>query len=113
MEKKERTEAQLKALEAGRKKMAEIRAAKKAAVETEVEEVQAPEEEPKVVRVKAPKKKKKRVIVIEESSSSEEEIVVKSRRREGRREAPEPERRPEPRYPWTGRERMWNDMFRM
>ena len=132
-EKAPRTEAQLRALEAGRKKMAEIRAAKKAAVgkevrgeeedfevelrkkdpeaeerraEQEVKKQAQKERETKQVVVRRPKKK--RVIVIEESSS-EEEIVVRKRERKVK----EPEEEEEKVYPWTGKEQMWDDMFRM
>ena len=79
--KKPRSEAQMAALEAARKKALELRAQKstqKPAVAPEAEEEQI--EYVKKHRSK-PKPKKKRVIVVEESSSSDSEIEVRLPRR--------------------------------
>ena len=75
--KKPRSEAQMAALEAARKKALELRAqksAQKPAVAPEAEEEQI--EYVKKHRSK-PKPKKKRVIVVEETSSSDSEIEVR------------------------------------
>ena len=75
--KKPRSEAQMAALEAARKKALELRAQKstqKPAVAPEAEEEQI--EYVKKHRSK-PKPKKKRVIVVEETSSSDSEIEVR------------------------------------
>ena len=82
--KKLRSEAQIAALEAARKKALELRA-QKSAEKTQKPAVAPEAEEEQIEYVKKhrskPKPKKKRVIVVEESSSSDSEIEVRLPRR--------------------------------
>ena len=88
--KKPRSEAQMAALEAARKKALELRA-QKSAEKTQKPAVAPEPEEEQIEYVKKhrskPKPKKKRVIVVEESSSSDSEIEVRlPKRREPRQQ---------------------------
>jgi hypothetical protein len=93
--KKARSEAQMAALEAARKKAFELRAAKAKAkatpTEAPVKATEAIEEEPKeeVQYVRRPKAKKpKRVIVVQEESSSDSEIEIRLDKPKRSTEAP-------------------------